>query len=72
MSRLKRRRKLQQFWKLQTFGIFGRSSLVIPFSLVRDKIEPVPVSQRAHPLSAEFIVKKLPRNCFDAIGVDGI
>jgi hypothetical protein len=45
---------------------------VIPFSLVRDKIEPVPVSQRAHPLSAEFIVKKLPRNCFDAIGVDGI
>jgi hypothetical protein len=45
---------------------------VIPFSLVRDKIEPVPVSQRAHPLSAEFIIERLPRNCFDAIGVDGI
>jgi hypothetical protein len=45
---------------------------VIPFSLVRDMVVPVPVGQRAHPLSAEFIIPRLPRNCFDAIGVDGI
>lgn len=45
---------------------------VIPFSLVRDKVEPVPVSQRAHPLSAEFVIRRLPRNSFDALGVDGI
>lgn len=45
---------------------------VIPFSLVRDQVEPVPVSQRAHPFSAEFIIKRLSRSCFDAIGVDGI
>jgi hypothetical protein len=45
---------------------------VIPFQLVRDRIEAVPVSQRAHPLSAEFIIRSLPRDCFDVIGVEGI
>ncbi len=45
---------------------------VIPFHLVRDKIEAVPVRQRAHPLSAEFIIRSLPRDCFDVIGIDDI
>ena len=45
---------------------------VIPFHLVRDKVETVPVSQRASPLAAEFIISHLPRACFDTIGVDGI
>jgi len=45
---------------------------VIPFCLVRDRVRPVPISQRAHPLSAEFVIEALPRDCFDAIGLEGI
>ena len=45
---------------------------IIPFQLVRDRLEPVPVDLRAHPLSVEFIIELLPRDCFDAIGLEGI
>ena len=45
---------------------------VIPFCLVRNLVRPVPIGQRAHPLSAEFVIESLPRNCFDAIGLEGI
>jgi hypothetical protein len=45
---------------------------VIPFDLVRNRVENVPVGQRAHPLSAEFIIRRLPRKCFDIIGSEGI
>jgi hypothetical protein len=45
---------------------------VIPFCLIRDRVRPVPIGQRAHPLSAEFVIEALPRDCFDAIGLEGI
>lgn len=45
---------------------------VIPFCLVRDRARPVPIGERAHPLSPEFKIEALPRNCFDAIGLEGI
>ena len=45
---------------------------VIPFCLVQDRVRPAPIDQRAHPLSAEFVIEKLPRDCFDAIGLEGI
>ncbi len=40
---------------------------VIPYHLVKNKLSKVPVSQRAHPLSVEFTIDQLPRDCFDVI-----
>ena len=44
---------------------------VVPFSLAHELLRKVPVSQRAHPLSTEFIIDRLPRNRFDVIDFDG-
>jgi hypothetical protein len=33
-----------------------------------NRLQPVPVGLRAHPLSVEFMIELLPRDCFDAIG----
>lgn len=41
---------------------------VIPYQLVSKKLKMVPVAERAHPLSTEFIIQRLPRRCFDVIG----
>jgi hypothetical protein len=41
---------------------------VIPYQLVVKKLKMVPVAERAHPLSTEFIIQRLPRRCFDVIG----
>jgi hypothetical protein len=32
-------------------------------------VSDVPVKERAHPLSIEFKVQALPRNCFDVIEI---
>ena len=48
---------------------FSPIIFVIPFELVKDKLKPVPVSQRAHPISDEFTIDKLPRECFDVISI---
>jgi hypothetical protein len=40
---------------------------VIPFAKVRGMIREVPVEQRAHPLSLEYIIESLPRPSFDII-----
>ena len=42
---------------------------VIPFNMVRSLLAPVPVGERAHPLSPEYRVEELPRNCFDALKI---
>ena len=44
---------------------------VIPTQLVVGKVKDVPVSQRAHPLSVEYIIEDLPRNCFDVLDIEG-
>jgi len=44
---------------------------VVPFMLVEKLLQPVPVNQRAHPLSDEFIIDRLPREKFDVIDFDG-
>ncbi len=44
---------------------------VVPFGLVEKLLQPVPISQRAHPLSDEFIIDRLPRENFDVIDFDG-
>ena len=40
---------------------------IIPYESVKNLIEDVPIDKRAHPLSIEFIIQRLPRNCFDVI-----
>jgi hypothetical protein len=44
---------------------------VIPFPLVRDLIVEVPVNERAHPLSRECRIEKLPRSHFDIVDIHG-
>lgn len=40
---------------------------VIPFDRVRGAVVDVPVHQRAHPLSVEYRVETLGRDCFDML-----
>ena len=40
---------------------------VMPFSRVRTIAREVPVGDRAHPLSVEYQIERLPRRCFDVI-----
>ncbi|HEX6145006.1 MAG TPA: hypothetical protein VFZ01_19990, partial [Geminicoccaceae bacterium] len=40
---------------------------VIPFSLVSGQVRVVPVEHRAHPLSDEYHIEALHRDCFDVI-----
>ena len=46
---------------------FAPLIFIIPFDGVRDRIHEVPVEQRAHPLSVEFVIESLPRERFDII-----
>lgn len=43
---------------------------IIPFYLVKDLIKDIPVSERAHPLSIEYVIEQLPRQYFDIIEFD--
>ncbi|MGI0010853.1 MAG: hypothetical protein ACREAE_05590 [Nitrosopumilaceae archaeon] len=43
---------------------------VIPFICVSKIVKEVPVPKRAHPLSVEYIIKRLPRRYFDVIDLD--
>jgi hypothetical protein len=40
---------------------------VMSYEAVRGLLRTVPVKDRAHPLSIEFIIEELPRNLFDVI-----
>lgn len=40
---------------------------VIPFRSVSKIVKEVPVAKRAHPLSQEYIIERLPRRYFDVI-----
>jgi len=44
---------------------------VIPFSLVCDRLREPPPEDKAHPLSAEYVIDCLPRSCFDVIEFGG-
>lgn len=40
---------------------------IIPYDRVAGRVLEVPVEERAHPLSEEYRIVDLPRNCFDMI-----
>jgi hypothetical protein len=44
---------------------------IIPYSMVADIVREPPPEDKAHPLSAEYIIDRLPRRCFDVIEFGG-
>lgn len=40
---------------------------VIPHDLVAGLLQSVPVANKAHPLSVEYVIERLPRASFDVI-----
>jgi len=40
---------------------------VIPYSVVVDRMREPPLEDKAHPLSAEYVIDQLPRDLFDVI-----
>jgi hypothetical protein len=45
---------------------------VIPFARVSNIVRKVPVNERAHPLSIEYMIENLPRHNFDPVSFDSI
>jgi hypothetical protein len=43
---------------------------IIPFAVASDMLKEVPINERAHPLSVEYIIESLPRKNFDIIHFD--
>ena len=43
---------------------------IIPFVLVSDVLKEVPIKERAHPLSIEYVIESLPRHKFDIAEFD--
>jgi hypothetical protein len=44
--------------------------LVMPYDAVRDRVVEASVRQRAHPMSIEYLVEQLPRDCFDMLELE--
>lgn len=40
---------------------------LIPYSIACDRLAEVPIADKAHPLSVEYVIDRLPRNDFDVI-----
>jgi hypothetical protein len=60
-------REIAEIVKLAEFGDFRPLIYVIPYALTKRLIRRVPPYERAHPLSAEYIIRSLPGNRFDTI-----
>jgi hypothetical protein len=43
---------------------------VMPFAAVRDRVVEASVRDRAHPMSIEYLVEQLPRDCFDMLELE--
>lgn len=43
---------------------------IIPFEIVAKLVREVPVAERAHPLSVEYVIEQLPRSKFDIITLE--
>jgi hypothetical protein len=63
-----REKELAAVVKAAETADFAPLLYVMPYQLVARKLKIVPVAERAHPLSTEFIIQRLPRRCFDVIG----
>lgn len=52
---------------LADLGDFRPLLYVIPFTSVESEIREPPPEDKAHPLSAEYVIDRLPRASFDVI-----
>lgn len=53
--------------ELAGFDLFRPLMYVIPYCEVADLVREVPVEDKAHPLSAEYVIDRLPRTRFDVL-----
>jgi hypothetical protein len=56
---------IEQIANTAELQMFSPIFMVIPYEQVNRLVSPVPLSQRANPLSQEFIIPNLPRGSFD-------
>jgi hypothetical protein len=59
--------EIAEITRLASVADFRPLLYVIPYALVDRDAKEVPVAQRAHPLSDEFQIESLSRECFDII-----
>jgi hypothetical protein len=67
----KQEREIVSIVNLAQNGDFRPLLYVIPYSAVRGRVREPPPEDKAHPLSAEYIIDCLPRACFDVIEFGG-
>jgi hypothetical protein len=60
-------REIAQVVGRAEFMLFSPLMYVIPFTAVADRVCDVPLEDKAHPLSAEYLIHRLPRASFDVI-----
>jgi hypothetical protein len=58
-------REIAEIVRLAEFADFKPLIYVIPYAVVKRTVKAVRPAMRAHPLSAEFIIKSLPGSRFD-------
>lgn len=63
-------REIEQMVQNASVQEFRPLIYVIPTHLVSDRLGRVAVAERAHPLSVEFVIERLPRTSFDVIDFD--
>jgi hypothetical protein len=59
--------EIAEVTKLAAVADFRPLLYIIPYALIEKEVKVVPVGQRAHPLSEEFQIESLSRQCFDII-----
>jgi hypothetical protein len=60
-------RELEEIVSKAPFEDFRPLLFVIPFQGIADRVEEVPLFQRAHPFSREYRIERLPRSHFDVL-----
>lgn len=63
-------REIEEIAAAADCGDFRPLLYVIPFQGVSHLLKEVPVLERAHPLSQEYIIEELPTELFDAIELE--
>jgi len=63
-------REIEQIASVAEIADFRPLLYVIPFVVVSHLLQEIPVSDRAHSMSPEYIIEKLPTDLFDAIELE--
>ncbi len=63
-------REIHEIADAATHSDFRPLLYVIPYAGVSHLLKPVPVSERAHPMSQEYVIEELPTELFDTIELE--